>query len=153
MAARFEGVVAQVIDGVVGEKSDVESNAGHDSAQVRTQQCTVVERLNVGECFDVGLDEVGELVKQFAAFLRPQLRPGGKRSAGGGDRGVDSVGITTGDFAQERPVNRRRVGVGHGGLDTLTVDEVAGVNLDTGNINRVHEHHSFGAWNRKSLGY
>ena len=138
MPARFEHVVVQIIDGVVGEEPNVHGNAGHDSAQVRAEKCAVVESFDVRERLDVFLDQVGKFVQKNAALRGSERRPCGECSASGSDSSVDFGRSAAGNFTEERSIDGGRVRIGFARRHPLTTNEVAGVDVSTGNGNRAH---------------
>ena len=82
--------------------------ARHHPQTTGLEQRPVVGGLDLGQRFDVALDEGGESPQDWAASRRPERRPRRKRPGGGGDGGGRRRGVAGGDLAERRAVDRTR---------------------------------------------
>ena len=109
--------------GHVTEHVDGERNVGHPG---NPDGLAIIERLEFGELFEVGFDQIGQFPKKSAALSRPDLRPRAvvKRPPRSSDRKIDVLAVGLGDFCDHHPGGRviDRECLVRYGIDELAVD-------------------------------
>jgi hypothetical protein len=88
----FAGGAAGETAGGAGEKPEAVDDRRQLVFERARRRLAAVLRFQARERGRLGLDPIGELQEQHAALGRRGTRPGGKRSARGGNRGIDLAG-------------------------------------------------------------
>ena len=115
---------------LVGEETEVPSDAGHDRVPVRAQERAVVTRLDRRELGDALLDELGDAVQDLGPVGRGGPPPRVERVPSRRHGPVGLGQAAPSDLGDDLLVDRRDVAEGFGRPHPLAADPVLGRDLD-----------------------